>query len=116
MYIFTVSSSSSSYSMSAYPNPVSGVLNVLIEEEETESTALSTSGSSVSGTGAVSRTNPVFTISLYSVMGTPVLQTTASDLGNIQLDVSSLPNGIYTLHVHDGSENPPVTQHIVIAH
>jgi hypothetical protein len=102
--------------MSAYPNPVSGVLNVDLEELETESTALSTSGSSVSGIGAVSKAKPVFTIRLYSAMGALVLQTTASDLGNIQLDVSSLPDGIYTLHVHDGSENPPVTQHIVIAH
>jgi Zn-dependent metalloprotease len=116
LFIINISPGYSAYSMSAYPNPVSGVLNVHLEELETESTALSTSGSSVSGTGAVSRTNPVFTVSLYSVTGTLVLQTTASDLGNIQLDVSSLPNGIYTLHVHDGSENPPVTQHIVIAH
>jgi hypothetical protein len=28
----------------------------------------------------------------------------------------SLPAGIYVLQVHDGTENPPLTQRIVISH
>jgi hypothetical protein len=34
----------------------------------------------------------------------------------VLLVIRNLPGGIYTLHVHDGTENPPVTQQIVIAH
>ncbi|MDR1557275.1 MAG: T9SS type A sorting domain-containing protein [Tannerellaceae bacterium] len=115
LYTFTVSSSAS-YSMSAYPNPVSGVLNVDLEELDAASEAFSTSGSSVSGSGGISRARPVYTISLYSVMGMLALQTVTNNPGNIQLDVSSLPSGIYTLRVHDGTDSPPVTQQIVISH
>jgi predicted Zn-dependent protease len=97
-------SSSSYYTVSAYPNPVSDVLNLLIEEEET-------GGSSRTGV------KPVYTIHLYSIMGgTPVLQTSANEAGTVQLNVGSLPDGIYVLHVHDGTENPPLTQRIVISH
>jgi hypothetical protein len=118
LFIFNISRSysSSAYIMSAYPNPVSGQLNVNLEELETESSALSTSGSSISGSGGVSRAKPVYTIRLYNASGTQVLQTTASDPGTVQLNVGSLPNGIYTLHVTDGSASPPLTQHIVISH
>jgi hypothetical protein len=97
-------SSSSYYTVSAYPNPVLDVLNLLIEEEET-------TGSSRTGV------KPVYTIHLYSIMGgTPVLQTSANEAGTVQLNVGNLPNGIYVLHVHDGTENPPLTQRIVISH
>jgi hypothetical protein len=118
MFIYNISRSytSSSYSMSAYPNPVSSVLNVDLEELEAESGALSTAGSSLSSSGGISRATPVYTISLYSVMGVLTLQTAANGMGNIQLNVGSLPSGIYTLHVHDGTDSPPLTQHIVISH
>jgi hypothetical protein len=116
MFAYRISVGNTTYSMSAYPNPVSGTLNVQIEEPETESAALSTSGSSVSGSGGVGRVTPVYTIRLYNASGMPALQTTASDPGTVQLDVGSLPDGIYTLHVSDGSQDPPLTQHIVISH
>jgi hypothetical protein len=117
MFIYNISRSyTSSYSMSAYPNPVSSVLNVDLEELGAASGAFSTAGSSVSGSGGISRATPVYTISLYSVMGALTLQTTTNDPGNIQLNVGSLPSGIYTLHVHDGTDSPPLTQHIVISH
>jgi hypothetical protein len=44
------------------------------------------------------------------------VRRTTAQAGAISLDVTDLPDGYYILHVHDGSENPPVTQHIVIAH
>ena len=110
MYIITVSSAST-YSLSAYPNPASGTLNVQIEEPETASST----ASGASGTGARAQ-QPVYTISLYSITGTLALRTTASDAGTVQLNVGNLPGGIYTLHVHDGTDSPPVTQQIVIAH
>ena len=59
---------------------------------------------------------PVFTISLYDSAGTPALQTTASEAGTVRPDVGSLPNGNYTLHIHDGTDSPPLTQQIIIAH
>jgi hypothetical protein len=108
--------SSSSYSVSAYPNPVSDVLNVLIEEDETALAALTeTTTSSVSG--VVGRAKPVYTMRLYSLMGgAPVLQTSGKEAGTVQLNVGSLPDGIYVLHVYDGTENPPLTQRIVVSH
>jgi hypothetical protein len=45
-----------------------------------------------------------------------VLQTTTGEAGTVQLNVGSLPDGIYTLHVHDGTDRVPLTQHIVISH
>jgi hypothetical protein len=118
MFIYSISiSNSSTYSLSAYPNPVSGVLNVQIEELETASSTTSGfSSSSSSSGGSIGRAQPVYTISLYSITGTLALQTTASDPGTVQLNVGNLPGGNYTLHVHDGTETPPVTQQIVIAH
>ncbi|MDR2764046.1 MAG: trypsin-like peptidase domain-containing protein [Tannerella sp.] len=112
MFIYNISRSysSSSYLLSAYPNPVSSVLNVQLEEQELET------ASSSSGQQRVTGSAPVYTIRLYNAAGTPVLQTTANDVGTVQLNVGSLPNGIYTLHVHDGTDSPPLTQHIVISH
>jgi hypothetical protein len=107
--------SSSSYTVSAYPNPVSNVLNLLIEEDEAALALLETAGASVSG--VVGRVTPVYTIGLYNLTtGTQVLQTSANEAGTIQLNVGSLPNGIYVLQVHDGTDNPPHTQRIVVSH
>ncbi|MDR1200128.1 MAG: T9SS type A sorting domain-containing protein [Tannerellaceae bacterium] len=107
--------SSSVYTVSVYPNPVLDVLNVLIEKEEAALTQSETTGASVSGT--VGRVTPVYTIRLYNLMtGVQVLQTSANEAETIQLNVGSLPNGIYVLQVHDGTDNPPVTQRIVVSH
>jgi hypothetical protein len=102
--------------MSAYPNPVSSVLNVLVEEDEAALALFETAESSVSS--AVGRVTPVYTIRLYNLTtGTLALQTSANALGTAtQLNVSSLPNGVYVLHVYDGTENPPLTQRIVVSH
>jgi hypothetical protein len=110
-------SSSSYYSMSAGPNPVSDVLSVLIEEDAAALALFETAGATVSGAGTAARAKPVYTIRLYSIMGgAPALQISANEAGTVQLNVSSLPGGIYVLHVHDGTENPPLTQRIVISH
>jgi hypothetical protein len=106
IYNISASSSSSAYSMSAYPNPVSSALNVEIEEEA----SLESASSRVSGSSAV------YTIRLYNITGTLALQTTASGSATVQLHVGSLPSGIYKLYVYDGTENPPLTQTIVISH
>jgi hypothetical protein len=110
-------SSSSYYSMSAWPNPVSDVLSVLIEED-TEALALfETAGATLSGAGTAGRAKSVYTIGLYSITGgTPALQASANEAGTVQLNISSLPNGIYVLHVHDGTANPPLTRRIVVSH
>ncbi|MDR2773906.1 MAG: T9SS type A sorting domain-containing protein, partial [Tannerella sp.] len=101
MYEFSVGEAL--YRMTAYPNPVSSVLNVQLEEQELET------ASSSSGRQTVTGSAPVYTIRLYNAAGTLVLQTTANDVGTVQLNVGSLPNGIYTLHVHDGTDSPPLT-------
>jgi hypothetical protein len=106
----------SSYGISAYPNPVSsGVLNVQIEETETAEASNGLGLTEQASTGQnVARQPPVYTIRLYNALGVMV-RDVSSDGETTQLSVSGLPNGIYTLQVHDGSENPPQTQHIVIS-
>jgi hypothetical protein len=52
---------------------------------------------------------------MFNSIGVLVLQTTAP-AGTISLNVSGLPDGLYILHVYDGSNSPPQTQHIIISH
>jgi hypothetical protein len=110
MFIYSISPGNSAYSMSAYPNPVSGTLNVQVEGDG-EASVESSSGR-INGSGQ----QRVYTIRLYSIAGTLAFQTTANGSGTVQLHVGSLPAGIYKLHVYDGTENPPLTQTIVISH
>jgi hypothetical protein len=110
MFAYRISEGNTTYSMSAYPNPVSGTLNVQVEGDGEAS--VESSSSRINGSGQ----QRVYTIRLYSIAGTLALQTTASGSGTVQLHVGSLPAGIYKLQVYDGTENPPLTQTIVISH
>ncbi|MDR2138368.1 MAG: T9SS type A sorting domain-containing protein [Tannerella sp.] len=64
--------------------------------------------------GAVSQ--PVFDILLTNLTGTRMLRTTGRGNDITQLNVSNIPNGIYVLHVYDGTGTKPETQRIVISH
>jgi hypothetical protein len=59
--------------------------------------------------------SPVCEIKLFNITGSQVRHT-SSQTGSIALDVSGLPNGLYILHVHDGTNNPPLTQSIIVYH
>jgi len=63
-------------SLSVYPNPASGIVNVSLPATYTEST-----------------------ISLYDTNGRMLIQTHAGKSGNTQVDLSSLPNGAYIMSV-----------------
>ena len=104
--------------MSAGPNPAGTTLNVTITPEGDDETLLQTHSKAptLGNDGkVVPQPELVFGVKLFNSMGVLVLQTTAA-AGSVPLDVSGLPNGLYILHVYDGSDNPPQTQHIVISH
>ncbi|MDR1370258.1 MAG: T9SS type A sorting domain-containing protein [Dysgonamonadaceae bacterium] len=89
-----------------YPNPASGTLNVQFNDE------------AITQRQAVQRVAqvPGFDIRLYDTYG--VLQRRASaESYNVQFNVSNLPNGIYFLHVYDGSgSNPPEVHKVIVKH
>jgi hypothetical protein len=89
--------------MSSYPNPASGFINVDI---------LSTSNSDFSI--ARSRTSDIiYDIKLFDNRGNIVRQERATS-GNVQLNVSNLPIGIYYLHIYDNTTETPEIQQIII--
>ena len=84
--------------LSTYPNPVSGVLNINIQN---------------SAQGIL--VNPNYDINLYDSFGTLKLQTTSQSI-NFQINVSNLSNGIYFLHVYNNSIGKLMTQKIIVIH
>jgi subtilisin family serine protease len=106
---------SSTYSMTASPNPVNTIMDINITPNENVLQNQNSHGQTASSQKNVIPANPVYEIKLYNNTGSLVRQT-ISTTGNITLDVSNLPNGLYILHVHDGADNPPQTQNIIISH
>ena len=84
----------------AYPNPVSGILNV-----DVGSTA-----------NTQARTNLTYDVRLYNVLGNMVRQAGITGGGTVRLDVSNLPDGFYYLHIYDGVSQTPELQQIVVKH
>jgi len=82
----------------SYPNPVSDILSVEIND-----------------VGQGSKVTYTYDICLYDVQGTLVRQTTTKG-GTIQFNVSTLPNGIYYLHIYDGVNEMPEIHQIVVEH
>lgn len=101
---------SSTYSLSVVQNPVSSTLQVRIEPK--------------SGADSFVKLNPIaqeYRIGLYNRVGSCVYQTNVNANGNnevqVNIDVSSLSNGIYILHVKDlGTNENPQTLNIVVKH
>jgi len=54
-----------------------------------------------------------FDVRLYDDQGNLLRQQKAKG-GTVQFDVSSLPKGLYLLHVYDGVNAKPVIQQIVV--
>jgi hypothetical protein len=104
------SSCGSTYSATASPNPVSATLNISITPNEEVMQSQNRTAS------AKSKAAPVYEIRLFNNVGAQVFQTTSPDAGSIAVNVSALPNGVYILYIHDGSDNPPQTQNIIVAH
>jgi subtilisin family serine protease len=109
------SSCSSYYSMSASPNPVSSTLDISITSNEDASQSQSNQSQISSAKGSAVSV-PEYEIKLFTNTGSLVRQTTVQNAGNISMNVSDLPAGLYILHVHDGSGNPPQTRNIIVSH
>ena len=86
-----------------FPNPVSDILNVEIEADAI--VELKTTRSL--------DTDPTFDIRLYDSMGNLVRQTATKSI-TTQFNVTSLPSGVYSLHVYNGVHEKPVVKQIVI--
>ena len=85
---------------SVYPNPVSDILNIDID---------------ATGNANARDASPSYNIRLYDVIGIQ-LRHTVSNGGTVQLNVSNLPNGLYYLHIYDGSSNAPEIHRIIVQH
>jgi hypothetical protein len=102
-----VDNSYSSYS-SAYPNPVSGILNIDVnrETESLQKKSVASAGCEFS-----------LDIRLYDSRGN--LQRQATSKGEkVVFNISNLPNGLYILHVYDGAQDQenPETHKIIVKH
>jgi hypothetical protein len=98
---------------SAYPNPVSSILNIEFEQEK-DIQSLGASGTIVSSSG-MKGTEPVHEVRLYDWQGQLQRQATTRS-GKAELNVSGLPDGIYYLHVYSEESDKPDTRKIVVKH
>jgi hypothetical protein len=90
-----------------FPNPVSDILNIKIEEESKDNQqAIS---------NAKNKKETVYDIRLYDGQSN-LLRQSSTKGGTIQFNVSNLPDGIYYLHVYDGVNSTPEIQQIIVEH
>ena len=75
-----------------YPNPVDDILTVEIEKQSAN-----------------------YNIRLYDINGAIRRQATSKG-SNVEFNVSNLPNGIYSLHIYDGTNNRPEMRTIMVQH
>ena len=83
----------------AYPNPVSSILNI-----------------DVGSTANAKAQNNSYDIHLYNAQGSIQRQIGNRGGGTVQIDVSNLSDGIYFLHIYDGTSNTPEIQQIIVKH
>ena len=99
------SSSPSSFPSLAYPNPVSDILHIDIDQYKIE----------MDNVIGKSQQTINFDIRLYDGQGNMLRQTFSKD-GTVQFNVSNLLNGIYYLHIYDGINDKPEMKQIVVQH
>jgi hypothetical protein len=94
------------------PNPVSDVLTVSFNPER-----VAQAKASLQSTGGVDTAMDAFLLNIKLYNNSGVMQRQATSTGQeVKLDVSSLPNGIYILHVHDGVIDKPEVHKIMVNH
>jgi hypothetical protein len=87
-----------------YPNPVSDIIHIEIDQD-----AITRAQSLQSGA-------PTFDIRLYDGYGNLLRQATNQGSSTVQINVSNLPNDIYYLHIYDGTNNVPEMRQIMVRH
>jgi hypothetical protein len=87
----------------AYPNPVSDILTV--DLEQAASARISASASET--------IDITYDVRLYNDKGNLLRQQSAKG-GQIEFNVANLPNGMYYLHIYDGAKNKPEIQKILV--
>ena len=97
---------------SVYPNPVSDILSIEIDDQAI--LQAQTRGQTTSGAQR-SVPDPAFDIRLYDGMGN-ILRQQQTKGGTVQFNVSNLPNGTYYLHIYDGASDKPEIQQIMVQH
>jgi len=81
-----------------YPNPVSGILNIPINE------------------AVASQITRTYTIRLYNERGKLLRKTTVKGKSTAQFNVADLPNGVYYLYIYDGIHTKPEIKNIMVRH
>ena len=92
----------------SYPNPVSDILNIKIDDTTVQQ--------SITGASPLKNTSaPAYDVHLYDGQGNLLRNAKIKD-GTVQFNVSNLPDGIYYLHIYDGVNKAPDIQQIVVEH
>jgi Zn-dependent metalloprotease len=108
---FAVQVPTTSPRSSIYPNPVSDILYVELDNELDKSAdALETNINS-------ENINQRFTydIYLYDFQGS-LVQNSKAKKGKVEFNVTSLPNGNYFLHIYNGKDEKPEIRQIIVRH
>ncbi len=93
-----------------YPNPVSNILNIDLEQTITQANALE----SVTGAKQLKQ-DKTYDIRLYDSQGN-LLRHAKAKGGKVEFNVENLSNGIYFLHIYDGVSEKPEMRQIVVEH
>lgn len=92
-----------------YPNPANQTLYINLEEQEN---VVSSTSSRIAKASLAAKS---YDIRLFNIQGTLVRNIKSSG-GEISLDVSTLPNGNYFLHIYNNQETEPQIHKIIINH
>ena len=93
-----------------YPNPVSDILYVEIDQETVDRVKALQQNS-----GKNLNADPVFDIRFFNGYGLQLRQQSTKG-GTVQLNVSDLPNGLYFLYINDGVSGKPERVPVIVKH
>ena len=93
-----------------YPNPVSDILYVEIDQETVDRVKALQQNN-----GKNFNADPVFDIRFFNGYGLQLRQQSTKG-GTVQLNVSDLPNGLYFLYISDGVSGKPVRVPVIVKH
>ncbi|MDR1200798.1 MAG: T9SS type A sorting domain-containing protein [Tannerellaceae bacterium] len=107
-----ISATGSESYVSSYPNPVSDILQIEIDQH---AIARAEALRQTTTDGKSLKIDPTYDIRLYDGQGNLLRRTTAKG-GKVEFNVAGLTTGIYYLHVYDETGNKPEVRQIVVQH